>query len=180
MRKLTFLLIMMCTLVGFTSCNAKSMKKGTPMTKNIIIPDSIATAVLGNSLSEVLFSPTKVNVYSLKLKERLDKDDVEVEDHVVRDSLIAELSKEETAVIQYILLSDGDSYKTDSVIVRSPFIPALEFEFVKKKASAQVVISPINNSWTVWYDGKRQFHYNFADKKAVKRFCSYFLNLKKK
>ncbi|MBQ8713420.1 MAG: hypothetical protein IJ551_11480 [Prevotella sp.] len=180
MKKMSILMMVILALAGISSCSAKSMKKGTAMTKTIIAPDSTASAVLGRSLSEILFSPTKVNVYSLKLKDRVDKDDVEVEDHIVRDSLLAVLSGEETAVLQYILLSDGNSYQRDSIIVRSPFTPALEFEFVKKKVTAQVVMSPLDNSWTVWYDGKRQFHFNFADKKGVKRFCRYYLNLKSK
>lgn len=176
MRKLTLVLMLMCTLAGLASCNAKTIKKGTAMSKNISYPGDTAKVKLGESLSDVLYAPTKVNVYRLKVKERVGKDDVEVDDHVVRDKLLAVLSSEETAILQYVLLSDEDSYALDSIMVRSPFMPIIEFEFVKKKVTAQVVVSLLDRSWTVWYDDKRQFHFNYSNKKQVERFCRYFLN----
>ena len=105
MKKLFLIMMMTLTVTGMTSCSAKGTKKN--LEKGMITPDSVAYQALGKSLSEILFSPTKVNVYSLKAKDRVGKNDVEVEDHIVRDSLIATLSKEEIAILQYILLSDG-------------------------------------------------------------------------
>jgi len=172
--------MLMSTLAGLASCNAKPIKKGIAMSKSVSQPDSTATGVLGKSLNEVLFSPTKVNVYKLKMKERVGKDDVEVDDHVVRDTLLAELSSEETAILQYVLLSDGDNYHNDSIMVRSPFLPIVEFEFVRKKVTAQVVISLLDRSWTVWYDDKRQFRFNYSNKKELERFCRHFLNVNNK
>lgn len=174
MKKLFLIMMMTLTVTGMTSCSAKGTKKS--LEKGMITPDSVAYQALGKSLSEILFSPTKVNVYSLKAKDRVGKNDVEVEDHIVRDSLIATLSKEEIAILQYILLSDGESYKNDSIIVRSPYVPVIEFEFVKKKAEAQIVVSLSDRTWTLFYDDKKQFNWNFADKKAVIRFCKHYLN----
>lgn len=178
MRKITLFTLIMLTIVGITSCTAKGIKKKT--NRSMTTPDTTAYQTLGKSLSDVLFSPTKVNVYSLKLKERVGKDDVEVENHVVRDSLITSLNDEEIAILQFILLADGDNYKNDSNIVRSPYVPVIEFEFVKKKVTAQVIISLSDRTWTVWYDDRKEFNYNYAYKEGVKRFCSKLLEQNKK
>lgn len=177
MRKLTLLTLLLLTIVGISSCTAKGIKKKA--NKSMITPDKVAYQTLGKSLSDVLFSPTKVNVYSLKLKERVGKDDIEIEDHVVRDTLITSLSNEEIAILQFILLADGDSYKNDSIIVRSPYVPVIEFEFVKKKETAQIVISLSDRSWTVWFDDKKVFNYNYANREGIKRFCSKLLDQNK-
>jgi len=178
MRKLTLFTLLMFTIVGIASCTAKGIKKKSD--RNMITPDTTVYQTLGKSLSEVLLSPTKVNVYSLKLKDRVGKEDVEVEDHVVRDTLITTLTADEIAILQFILIADGDSYKNDSIIVRSPYVPVIEFEFVKKKVTAQVIISLSDRTWTIWYDDRKEFNYNYAYKEGVKRFCSKLLEQNKK
>ena len=68
---------------------------------------------------------------------------------------------------------------TDSVVVRSPYMPQLEFEFSKKKQVAHVLLSTSDFSWTVVYDGKKQFNYNYKDNGTIERFCEMIMKKQK-
>lgn len=174
MKKLFLIMMMTLTVTGMTSCSAKPAKGG--QADPMFMPDSAVYKSLGKSLSEILFSPTKVRVYSLKGVENVGKNDVEIEDHFVRDTLVATLDAKQIALLQYLLLANEENYKNDSVRVRSPYLPQLEFEFVKKKdQTAHVVVSLSDRTWTVVYDDKVQFNWNYANKELVARFCDYFI-----
>lgn len=173
MKKL-FLFFMAVLVITIPSCNAKTPKGGQfdPM----FSPDSIVYKSLGKTLSEILFSPTKVKVYSLKGVENVGKNDVEIEDHFVRDTLITTMDAKQVALLQYLLLSNEENYKNDSMQIRTPYLPQLEFEFTKKKGqTAHVVVSVNDRTWTIVYDDKVQFNWNYANKKLVIRFCNYFI-----
>lgn len=140
------------------------------------VVDSIVYANLGRTVADVLSAPQKVNCYLLKGKSVVSKDDVEVEPHYIRDSLLANLSNKEIGILQFILVFDKDSYKDDSVIVRSPYIPKYEFEFVKKNVVVHVIVSLQDFTWTVIYDGKEFAHFNYANKEIVEKFCNLYYN----
>ena len=162
------------TITGMSSCSAKTPKGSHP--NSMFSPDSIVYKRLGKSLSEILFSPAKVKVYSLKGVENVGKNDVEIEDHFVRDTLVATLDSKQIALFQYLLLANEENYKNDSVQIRAPYLPQLEFEFIKKKDQiAHVVVSVNDRTWTVVYDDKVQFNWNYANKSLVARFCNYFI-----
>ena len=174
MKKLFLIFMMTLTVTGMTSCNAKSAKGNQP--DPMFSPDSVVQKNLGKTLSEILFSPTKVKVYSLKGVENVGKNDVEIEDHFVRDTLIATLDAKQIAVLQFLLLASKENYKNDSVQIRAPYLPQLEFEFTKKKGqTAHVVISVNDRTWTVVYDDKVQFNWNYSNKPLTTRFCNYFI-----
>lgn len=178
MKKLFFILMMTLTVVGMTSCCAKTPKGSKPT--SMFGPDSAVCKSLGKSLTDILFSPNKVKVYSLKGVESIGKKDIEIEEHIVRDTLIATLDAKQIALLQYLLLANEENYKNDSVQIRSPYIPLLEFEFMKKKSRAHVLISLQDRTWTVVYDGKVQCNWNYANKELVKRFSNYFITIKNK
>lgn len=174
MKKLFLILVLSLAVTGIMSCQAKGAK--SEQMEKMIVPDSSVYKTLGKTLSEVLFSPTKVNVYTLKGVENVGKDDVEVEDHFVRGSLLTTLSAKQVAILQYLLLCNEENYKNDSIQIRAPYLPQLEFEFVKKKsAPAHVILSPNDRTWTVVFDDKKQFNWNYAQKELVTRFCNFFL-----
>ena len=174
MKKLFLIFMMTLTVIGMTSCSAKTTR-GT-LTTSLFAPDSVVYKSLGKSLSEILFSPSKVKVYSLKGVENVGESDVEIEDHFVRDTLIATMDANQVALLQYLLLTNEENYKNDSTQIRAPYLPQLEFEFTKKKGQvAHVVISVNDRTWTVIYDDKVQFNWNYANKRIVTRFCNYFI-----
>lgn len=150
----------------------KSKTKGKVVA---IVPDSAAYANLGKTMTDILFSPKKVRCYRVAVKRNVDKEkDIELQPHFVRDTLIAELDTKLTGILQYELLANGQNYKYDSLRVRSPYAPEIVFAFEKKKAVVYVLISPLNYTWSVVYDDKLQFNWNYEDKKAVQRLCKMF------
>lgn len=151
--------------------------KKIPLVKSL--PDSLIATQLGTTLSDILLNPTTITLYSVKGKEETNKDDYVLEPHYVRDSLLGVLSADLAAIFEFILISDENNYVTDSVVVRSPYMPQLEFEFSKKKQVAHVLLSTSDFSWTVVYDGKKQFNYNYKDNGTIERFCEMIMKKQK-
>lgn len=168
------------TTFSFASCSAnnapKQQAKKTTVRDIDIAPDSAAYACLGKTLADVLFSPKKVKCYHVVAKDNVDKDkDIEIHSHFVRDTLIAELDTKLVGILQHELLSYGENYKKDSIRVRSPYAPQIVFVFEKKKSVAYVLVSLSDFSWSVVFDDKLQFNWNYEDKKAIRRFCEMFI-----
>lgn len=169
---LLILMSLLCSVTSFASCNG--VKEKTEAYS--IPPDSIVYYKMGKSMSDVLFSPSKVTCYSIKGKATVDKEDFELEPHYVRDSLIVKLTTSQIALLQFNLLSDEENYMEDSIKVRSPYVPCIEFCFEKKKLEAvHVVISLSDFSWSIIYDDKRQGNWNYADKRQMERYCKMIL-----
>lgn len=151
----------------------------TPKSKKInsrkAVDQSAIRTELGNTLADLLLDPSTVTCYSVKGKEKVTPDDYEIEPHFVRDSLCGVLSDEAVAVLTFILTSDEGNYAKDSILIKSPYMPEIEFSFTRKKQEAHVLVSLTNFTWTVVYDGKKQFNYNYCDKRNIARFCEMIL-----
>lgn len=189
MRKIKSLLILFIALVYANCCFAAcSVKKGNtkasvekPICAEWIHPDSIAFSNLGKRLTDMLMNAKQVRVFALRPKEKVTADDVEIEPHFVRDTLLTTLTKEQAVVLKYSLISCGANYFKDTTnIPLAPYCPIIEFEFSKKKEVAHVFVSLSDFKWGINYDGKTQFKYNYGDGTFVHRFCNYFLSKKKK
>ena len=171
--KVKFLVIMslLCS-ASMASCSPKLEKTA----KYAIQPDSSVYYTLGKTMSEVLFSPTKVTCYIIQGKATVAEEDIELEPHYVRDSLVAKLNASQISLLQFNLLADEENYKEDSMKVRSPYVPCVEFCFEKKKMEpVHVIVSLSDFSWTVVFDDKRQFNWNYEDKRLMERYCKMIL-----
>lgn len=169
-------LICLVGLIGLSSCMAKEPKMSKADGGEAADVDSVVYKNLGKSLYELLSSPQRVSCYFLKAKENIKAEDIVIEKPFVRDTLlVGKISKEDIAILQYLLPMDRENYQNDSVIVKSPYLPVIEFLFTKKKAEAHVLVSLSDFTWTVVYDDKIQLHCNYADKKQIRRFCNKFL-----
>lgn len=163
-----FLMSLLCSVTSFASCNGVREKTE----KYNVQPDSAVYYSLGKTMSNVLFNPSKVTCYTVIGKSTVGKEDYELEPHYVRDSLIAKLNASQIMLLQFNLLSDKANYQKDTVQVRSPYVPCVEFCFEKKKQQpVHVLVSLSNFSWTIVYDDKRQGNWNYADKRLMERFC---------
>lgn len=182
MRKvLTAVIFAFLPMFAFASCATETSKKNTKAEnakETWLKPDSVTYSHLGKNLTNILFSPSKVECYRLEYNDSITSNDIEVERNIARGERIATLDKSQIAFLQFALIKPSESYQLDSYAVRAPYNPQIEFVFKKKKEEAQVIISPNNLSWTVVYDDKRQFNYNFANKEALIRFFMYFINKK--
>lgn len=177
MKRILFITCIMAFLSLYACASGGKKPSEKPICAEWLLPDSSAYSKLGKRLTTVLFSPQKVNCYYLVGKEKVDKDDVEIETNFVRDTLLAKLNSGEIAVLQYSLLKPSKSYeKNDSVIVMSPYMPILEFEFIKKKEKAHVVISLSDMTWTIIFDDKKQFNFPYANGDLIAQFCNYYIS----
>ena len=177
MRKnyLFFVLFSVLTISCFAAKEQKMKKESKPAVY-AIQPDSNTYTILGKTMTDILFSPSKVTCYAVKGKAQVDKTDFELEPHYVRDSLIAKLTPSQVALFQFLVLSDKSNYSQDSIKVRSPYVPHLELCFEKKKQQVHVLISQSDFSWTICYDDKKQGNWNYAEKRLVRRFCNIISN----
>ncbi len=172
--RLLFLMSIIGSVAAFASCNGYKAK--VKSTFSGLQPDSAVYHTLGKTVSEILFNPSKVICYRLKGVSNVGKEDYEVESHYVRDSLVAKLNTEQISILQFNLLAWEDNYKEDSIKVRSPYVPVLEFCFEKKKQEpVHVIISFSDFSWSIMYDDKRQGNWNYAEKKLLERLCKYIV-----
>lgn len=177
MRKnyLFFVLFSVLTISCFAAKEQKMKKESKPAVY-AIQPDSNTYTILGKTMTDILFSPSKVTCFAVKGKAQVDKTDFELEPHYVRDSLIAKLTPSQVALFQFLVLSDKSNYSQDSIKVRSPYVPHLELCFEKKKQQVHVLISQSDFSWTICYDDKKQGNWNYAEKRLVRRFCNMISN----
>ena len=177
MRKnyLFFVLFSVLTISCFAAKEQKMKKESKPAVY-AIQPDSNTYTILGKTMTDILFSPSKVTCYAVKGKAQVDKTDFELEPHYVRDSLIAKLTPSQVALFQFLVLSDKSNYSQDSIKVRSPYVPHLELCFEKKKQQVHVLISQSDFSCTICYDDKKQGNWNYAENRLVRRFCNMISN----
>lgn len=182
MKQRLIILIGVALCFGLTACawGPKKAKTEKPICAEWLMPDSIVIDKLGNRLTSVLFAPQSVRCYSLVGKEKVEEKDIEIEANFVQENLLGILRPNEIAVLQYALLKPSKSYENDSTKVMSPYIPAIAFEFRRKDEKANVVISLSDMTWTVVYDGKAQFNYNYANKDLISQFCKFYINHKSK
>lgn len=174
-----FLILFSCLILCTLSCSAVAFSNKTKITGDSIKVDSLAQTQLGISVTETLMNPGKVSCYILKGKSETDENDFVVEPHYVRDSLVGTLTPEMYSILQFALIADQNNYKTDSVLVKSPYVPQLEFEFARKRITVHVVVSLSDYSWSIIFDGKKQFNWNYANKELIHRYCTMLINNKK-
>lgn len=160
-----------CLLLCISSCfNCKKCMKGNET--NWIMSDSIVTKKLNENLSELLSIPDSVKCYSLTYKvDNTTKG-------YARDTLLAILDSKQIAILQYLLVGNPHSYKVDSMKIEAPYIPIIEYEFLKKDSlPASIIISTSDRSWSLSYKGNKLFEYTYSSAHEIERLCNYFLNM---
>lgn len=160
--------------VGLMAC-AQSYPKKSPV-KNIgatfLTSDSTIVAELGDSIVDVLLAPSKVNVYLLEPKGEPAAADHEVEPHFIRGQFVGSLDKKFVDVVNYILVTDPRNYLNDSTVVQTVYIPVVELEYVKKKNSVSVVISPNDGTWSVVKNKKCLINRNYKNRELINRLVT--------
>lgn len=178
--KTKLILALCCIALLSMGCMAKGKKAKTaekPLCEEWLMPDSATYKILGKNLSTILFSPNSVKCYSVKWQDSISAD--QLEPYFAQDSLISKLTKEQIAVLQYTLLDDADNFVNDSIVVMSPYVPKLDFEFTRKNQIAHVLVSPNSIQWTIVYDDKKQFTYNFHNPSFCKFVNQFYTGIKR-
>lgn len=134
--------------------------------------DSLITQFIGDTVSNILFNPTKVTLYFTKNRKKKNEEEIEIADGFIRDTLVKKLKPEELSILQFILLSDTLNYHKNSVQIKSPYMPLYEFVFTKKKKSVQVLISFSDNYWEIKRNNITVCKYNFVCREQLQRFIN--------
>jgi hypothetical protein len=161
-----FNLSLMFVVIAQTSCSGQSIKN------RVIKPDNTVVSLWGNTICNIIFSPTKVNCYTLRPLEKPDGKTKTVGNFVV-DKTIGKIAKWDYSILQFIL-QDGLNYRNDSIRNKCPFTPYLAFEFINKKESVTVLLSFNCEDWGVVYKGNlRQAGYDCT--RQMLQFAKYIL-----
>lgn len=174
--KIKLSLVIAALIVCGAGCMAKgkgsdSKPKAKPICAEWLMPDSTVYQRLGRNLASVLFAPQSVKCYAIEYQDSVAP--VQLEPYFAQGKLIAKLNREQTAILQYALLGDSLNYKRNDIAVTAPYVPALDFEFSRKGQVAHVVISLNDFTWSVLYDDKKQFNFNFNSPTFFK-FAEFF------
>lgn len=169
MRKVLLLFVLMASL----SCSSPASPWGRSK-ECIIEPADSVVMMLGDSVSNVIFRASDVNLYSVVEKEdttmlttefvfkSIRQVLIEKTDSVVCtiDSLICDsitfskpekLSKGYKSIIQF-LLSDDRMYMKGNNYPSAPFIPEYMMQFSTKEHSVQLLISLSGGFFKVYYE----------------------------
>ncbi len=175
-NKLTKLLALTAMIVcASLACADSPKRQSTRIATRWNAPDSAARAIMGNRLSELLLTPKKVEMYTVTYRDSAHINNAPIERDFVIDSLIHKLTKEQTAVLDYILLTDSRNFSVDTTAIPMiPHRPAYAFKFINKKDNAIVWYSPGDYTWGIRYEGRNLFWYNVSDPESINRFCRNF------
>ncbi|MBO4850224.1 MAG: hypothetical protein J5529_04890 [Prevotella sp.] len=168
MRKIIILFI--AILVNFNLWGCQPTKPNKMLT-----PDSIVCKQLGTSLAQLLSSPSTVKCYAVRNVRQPSETDFAFTENFVLGELITKLSRQEVAILEFLIPSNEANYHVNPAKVKSPYMPRLAFEFAKGKKKAWLLVSLANMSWSIYYDGKTQFTYDYVERDVIERFCNYFI-----
>lgn len=163
-------------LILFQGC---SSTEGLSVSQNPswLYPDSTCLSFFKNGEDTILFNPDTIKCYRLKYSEEKIASS-SVLNGFIRDSTLQVLDERQSTVLQYILLSNSLNYTKDTItLVQSPYIPVVEYEFIKKdkEKSISAVISLSDMTWQIIQGDSVYCNYNYADPVIINRFCQYFL-----
>jgi hypothetical protein len=149
MKRIWFLSIVFLVF-SQTACHGQPSKANRQM----IRPDSTVVSIWGDSICDILFSPTKVNGYIVKVMETASPKTETVGGFAVEKKL-GRIEKADYAILQF-LLQDSLSYRNDGGMSKCPFHPYLAFEFIRKKEKVVLLLAFNCRGWGVVYNDKLQ------------------------
>lgn len=143
-------LLLILVVYSQTACNAQSSKIGSKS----FSPDESVSKLWGDTVCNILFSPSKVNCYTLKVQDKNDEVKKRITNEFSLDKNVGTLEKNYYPILQF-LLQDSINYQFEPTAINKCFFePYLAFEFVKGKEKAYVLIAYNCECWGVVYKDK--------------------------
>ena len=143
-------LLFILIVFGQTACNAQPQK----VAGKSFSPNESVSKLWGDTVCDILFAPSKVNCYTLKVQDKNDEKQKRITNDFSLDKNVGIVEKNYYPVLQF-LLQDSTNYQFEPKAINKCFFePYLAFEFVKGKEKAYVLIAFNCECWGVVYKDK--------------------------
>lgn len=191
MRKQSILCLMLtCMLLLCCNCSygkSKRKFKSSPVVENtmtIQVGDSV-NHLLGDSISKIIFEADTVRMYSLSVKPHVDSTKVVL---MQTDSAITPnfhgcyishdygILAQSAVTPMLLILSDRDSYLSDAIRLKSPFIPSVALTFKKENASIDIIFSFTGGQMYVFMTDEKKLYFKYAYERLVMQYFQSFLH----
>lgn len=128
-------------------------------------PDSVVASILGESISSIIFTPdsvtaakvTEANIVTPTTKTRTYGPMLPMK----------EVSDKDLQLLQLAFLSDPRNYTNDTIIMMSPYIPAMELDFYRNGEVVKMTVSFSDATWNLTKDGKEIINYNYRTEEPI-------------
>lgn len=172
MKRISQIMIMLVIMGLLTACSESSVaqKSNVVLTKekHFIQPDSLVVQCLGESVCNVLFSPSKVVCYQVEPTFGGGSDSTKVFLEA-RRMKIAQIDQSKYTILQF-LIADSTNYDFSLEEPKCFFSPYFVFTFSNRKESVTVYMSFNCKKWAFENNGEvKMFKYNCQG--SLLRFC---------
>lgn len=155
-------------LVCWGLCSSSVKDETTPTGSDPAeVTDSVACipCMPGDSLCVHLYASDEVKAYELTYCDSVAEEGAYP---FVRSAKSIILSPEQKQQLFENVVGCADNYRMDSIIVMSPYLPALELAFYNNSDSSQVetgsiIVSFSDHSWGIFLEGVPMFNYNYVN-----------------
>jgi hypothetical protein len=178
MKKIVLSLLLFIPIVGCCS-NLKTPPRQKIVKEKVsfvIKPDSVVIQLLGDSVCDLIFAPSKVKCCTLNSMKRPQKGDATILGYSIKKEY-DKIPKNAISILQFIL-SDSSSYNRSNVFPAAPFIPTVVYEFYHKKDCVDLAFSFMNGEIAVLKNGKQinSVRFNFVLKRSLMLFTNKVIN----
>lgn len=139
----------------------------TEESKPIVTPDSIVVNLLNDTIVDYLFAPDSVT--AAKLGEKTTVTNLSKSKSFEKISGSKLIEGKDLQLLQLAHLADQHNYQNDSIIVMSPFIPAMEIDFFKGGDFVKMIVSFSDRTWMLLKDDKRILKFNYASELPLRK-----------
>ena len=156
MKKTPFLItFLVITFLLSTACTKATTNQSQPSKKidfTAIQPDKKVKEILGDTITNIIFSPRTVTVYELDAMSTPSDNDRTIGGVKVSKE-IGKLDKSYYSIMQF-LLADSCTYAGERIVPAVPNKPVMALEFAQKKEIVGVIFSFLSREITFVYNGK--------------------------
>lgn len=165
------------SVVLLCACSVYASKKDNPETKilaNFIEPDKKVKELLGDSITDLIFSPKDVVLYKLGSTTKPSDNDKTI-GGVKVEKIIGKIDRNYYSIMQF-LLSDSATYTGEKLVPAVPFKACMALEFQNKKEKVTLLYSFVSREMAIVKYGREVSHYHVGD---IRKFILFFYNLTK-
>lgn len=181
----------LCLLALLLCCNCtygkiKRNSKPIPIVEKAmtIQADDSVKCFLGDSISKIIFEADTVKLYSLSIKPPVDftkNKSVQV-DSITNPNYHGCYINHDYGILaqsavtpMLLILSDRDTYLSDGIRLKSPFIPRVALSFKKGNACVDIIFSFTGGQMYLFTADEKKQYFKYFHERLVMKFFQSFL-----